>query len=103
MNEITVPREFHLLGSKWRVKKVKNLTHHDEFCHGLTDPNTKLIKIDAAAFDDEDLLIHTFMHELDHAIDHCGGYEDDCANEEKTDLRAGLRQQAFKSSKKELK
>lgn len=103
MNEITIPKEFYLLGAKWKIKKVKDLNNTGTECHGLTWQDKRLIELDAAIFGDNDLLTHTFVHELVHAILETMGRPDLSQDEQLVDLFAGLIVQAFNSSKRELK
>lgn len=98
-----IPKEFQLLGSTWKVRKKKALQHGDDPCHGLTDRVKRVISIDAAAFKDEELLAHTALHELVHAIATAMAWPELDENESRVDMLAGLLYQAWKTQEGELK
>lgn len=98
-----IPKTFELLGSTWRVKKVKDLRHDGKKCLGVCHSDKRVIEIDALVFKDPDELQHTWEHEINHAIWETAGMEDVSADEEKVDLVAGLRHQLNKTSKGCLK
>jgi len=61
-----IPSKVQIKGKTWKVRKVKGLRNGHDFVMGLMDPVARQISIDA------DLkgrtLIHTYLHELNHAI-----------------------------------
>lgn len=98
-----IPKTFELLGSTWTVKKVKNLCDADgDKLHGYCHTDKRLIEIDASEFEDTDSLLHTFHHELNHAIWFVAGF-DFWHDDDKADLDAGLRAQFEKTSKGRVK
>lgn len=62
-----IPKQFKLLNYTWSVVMVQGpVMSEGEPCHGTCDTHTRTIHLDATM--DPELLWHTWLHELTHAI-----------------------------------
>lgn len=87
--KLTVPSQFQLAGRTWTVKRVGKRRWY-----GQTHCEMCVIKLSARCKDDEELL-HTFLHELVHAIAYTMGWTDLNDDEPKIDGVANLLMQAL--------
>lgn len=62
-----IPKQFKLLNYTWTVVMVPGAVMSEgKPCHGTCDTDTRMIHLDATM--DAELLWHTWLHELTHAI-----------------------------------
>lgn len=86
---MNIPTTFKVANRTWRVKRVNLKT-----CLGRCIPGKALIEIDSK-ITEEELLIHTFLHELLHATAGTLGWSKVNEDENRLDALAALLAQAF--------
>lgn len=86
---VMIPNEFKLLNYTWRVVMIDGpVVHADgDQCHGTCDTDARVIRLDATM--DRELLWHTWLHELTHAICSALGRSSISADEDFVDSFSG--------------
>jgi len=100
---IHIPFKFKILHYDWVVRwepKRGKLEEND--CYGICAHDLRTIYISQTIKDKPDILLHTILHELAHAILTTGGYTELSDNEGFVDLISGLICQII-YTKKDLK
>lgn len=93
-----IPKQFKLLNYTWTVEMVPGPVIHadgDE-CHGTCDTDKRLIRLDATL--DREMLWHTWLHELTHAILSALGRSAHSADEDFVDSFSGGLAQVYPPS-----
>lgn len=90
-----IPLELEILGEKWKIVWSDSLLVEDG-CFGLTEPNSNVITLQTVnTKTPESKIIHTFVHEVIHAILFSMNQDDLSCNDSFVDLLSGLIQQVF--------
>lgn len=91
-----IPKNFKLLNYSWTVVMVPGPVMSDgTACHGTCDTDTRTIHLDATM--DAELLWHTWLHELTHAILNALGRSALFADEDFVDSFSGGLAQVYPS------
>ena len=61
-----LPKSLTVLGERWSVKCIRNLTYDDTSCWGLTDFDTRVISIESSQSDAAKWQV--LFHELIHVV-----------------------------------
>jgi len=89
-----VPKEFEILNHRITVE-LKDAVEGDK--NGVTDFDTDSVTVFTTGKTTDDILVHTYFHELAHILFQYAGYPDDCKDETKVDVIGGLLAQWFRS------
>jgi hypothetical protein len=62
-----IPNSFQLMGHRWTVQRMPGSFEEDgDLCNGICDFQTLTIRVNTDAADS--LVMHSFMHEVMHAV-----------------------------------
>lgn len=97
---ICIPTSFRLGGRRWSVN-LAPLVDHDDRVLGVTDVDQATITLKTGL--KQELLQHTFYHELEHAIRATLGIPDEDDEHGEVDARGGILLQYLSSKRGNIK